>query len=70
MDGMRRVKCFDLVKKTRQEIAHMNYKRAYVSVSVLNNSIYTMGGQDTLNRVECYDPDANRCLISSMLENK
>lgn len=74
VDYFNRVKRFDPLKKTWQQVAPMHARRCYVSVAVLNNFIYAMGGFDgytRLNTAERYKPETNQwTLIAPMHEQR
>ncbi|NWS78106.1 KLH10 protein, partial [Crotophaga sulcirostris] len=74
MDYFNRVKRFDPVKKTWQQVAPMYSRRCYVSVAVLNDFVYAMGGYDgftRLNTAERYNPEMNQwTMIASMNEQR
>ncbi|NXJ85869.1 KLH10 protein, partial [Trogon melanurus] len=74
VDCISRVKRFDLLHKTWQEVAPMHSKRCYVSTAVLHSHIYAMGGLDghvRLSTAERYDPEANQwTLIAPMHEQR
>ncbi|UYV78789.1 hypothetical protein LAZ67_16002783 [Cordylochernes scorpioides] len=56
-------RCFNAVTKTWREVAPMNSRRCYVSVTVLNKCVYAMGGFDGVHRqntAERYDHTANQ----------
>ncbi|XP_015117543.1 kelch-like protein 10 [Diachasma alloeum] len=63
-------RCFNAVTKVWREVAPMNARRCYVSVAVLNDVIYAMGGYDghfRLNTAERYNYKENQwSLIASM----
>ncbi|XP_063982748.1 kelch-like protein 10 [Diachasmimorpha longicaudata] len=63
-------RCFNAVTKTWREVAPMNSRRCYVSVAVLNDMIYAIGGYNghrRLNSVERYNYKENQwSLIASM----
>lgn len=62
------------MKKTWHQVAPMHSRRCYVSVTVLNDFIYAMGGFDgytRLNTAERYEPQTNQwTLIAPMHEQR
>ena len=74
VDYFNSVKRFDPVKKTWHQVAPMHSRRCYVSVTVLSNFIYAMGGFDgyvRLNTAERYEPETNQwTLIAPMHEQR
>lgn len=73
-DHSNRVKRFNPIQKTWQEVAPMHSQRCYVSVAVLNNIIYAMGGFNGhvyLNTVERYEPETNQwTMVAPMHEQR
>ncbi|XP_070574625.1 kelch-like protein diablo isoform X2 [Ptychodera flava] len=61
-DFLTSIERYDPSQQIWTSVAPMHIRRAYVSVAVVNNCIYAIGGfnREWLNSVERYDPDSNQ----------